>query len=96
MEQEETIADLQTKLKEKSDEWQNEKRKYVNEIKHLRHEVRHLSVTGKIFFIESAAGRFFVDYSSDDNAFLSPAQCMANPWFLGVRSRYTFSLDVTL
>jgi flagellar motility protein MotE (MotC chaperone) len=40
LEQEETIADLETKLKERSDGWQNEKRKYVNEIKHLRHEVR--------------------------------------------------------
>ena len=42
VEQEETIADLESRLKERSDEWQNDKRKYVNEVKRLRNEVNYL------------------------------------------------------
>lgn len=36
---EENIADLESNLKERNNEWENEKRKYVSEIKRLRSQV---------------------------------------------------------
>jgi len=37
---EETIADLETNMKERSNEWEGDKRKYVAEIKRLRNQVQ--------------------------------------------------------
>lgn len=38
-EQQELIADLEARLKERNDTLQHDKHKYVSEIKHLRNEV---------------------------------------------------------
>lgn len=38
-EQEEVIADLEARVKERNDAWQNDRHKYITEIKHLRNEV---------------------------------------------------------